>query len=436
MSTTQESPAPMETDQAPGVINEPAVAAKPLLALDPRRWLTAPSARAYPILIALALVWIAFDVRTSGTYFQAQNISNILVQTTEIGVLAIGIVVILLLGEIDLSVASTAAMAGVAAALVMAHWVPNAPDAVQAGAGVVTALVVGLVAGAFQGFWVAYLKVPSFVVTLGGLLAFQGVALALTNAQTVPIASDYFNALGASSGSALNAGYLAKSLGIVAALAIGLGYGLVLLQNYRDRRAHGLPTQQPGLIVAKGLGLLVLSLAIVLVLNKDLGVPVPVFVMFALLIIFAYVLRRTRFGRHIYATGGSAEAARRAGIEIRTVRWAAFAISGLMAGMAGIIFMARLNSAAAGSVGQDALLNAIAAAVIGGTSLFGGRGTIWSALLGALVLGSVQNGMDLTLAGNTNTTYYQYIVKGAILLLAVLVDTYAKSKSSAERATA
>lgn len=439
MSTTQEQEqaAASETDEALGTFSQPAAAGlTPLDYLQPRRWLTASGARAYPIIGALIIIWIVFEIWTSGTYLTAENVSNILVQMTEIGVLAIGIVVILLLGEIDLSVASTAALAGVAAALVMQDWVPHASAIPQAVAGVGAALVVGLACGGFQGWWVAYLRVPSFVVTLAGLLAFEGIALALTNATTIPIANDYFNALGASSATALNAGYLTKPLGILTALVVGIGYGLILFQNYRERRNQGLSTQSPAVLAGKAIALLVLALVVVFRLNRDLGVPLPVFIMFVLLVLFAYILRRTRFGRHIYATGGNTEAARRAGIDVRGLRWSAFAISGLMAGVAGIIFMARLNSASAGSVGQDALLNAIAAAVIGGTSLFGGRGTIWSALLGALVLASVQNGMDLTLAGNTNTNYYEYIVKGAILLLAVWLDTYARSKSSAERSEA
>ena len=430
MSVTQPLP---PAEQTPGVAGPFGDVRHRLATLAPRLGDYVLLLRPYLILVAVVVMWIAFDAATGGTYFKAENVSNILVQTTEIGVLAIGVVVILLLGEIDLSIASTAALAGVAAALVMQDWVPHAPDGVQALAGVGAALAIGLAAGAFQGYWVAYLQVPSFVVTLAGLLAFQGVALAISNASTVPILSDYFNSLGASGSSALNRGYLLGGIGLAVAIIGGLGFGLSLLLNWRDRAAHGLSVPAPTTLLIKGLGMLAVTVALVLVLNQNLGVPLPVLIMFALLVIFAYALRRTRFGRHIYATGGSTEAARRAGIDVRHVRWVAFVISGLMAGIAGVIFMAHLNGAAAGSIGQDALLNAIAAAVIGGTSLFGGRGTIWSALLGALVLASVQNGMDLTLAGNTNTNYYEFIVKGAILLLAVWLDTYAKSKSVVER---
>ena len=430
MGVTQQPPLPAQ--QTPEVAGQLWDVRHRITALAPRLGHYLLLLRPYLILIALVVMWIAFDQATNGTYFKAENVSNILVQTTEIGVLAIGVVVILLLGEIDLSIASTAAMAGTAAALVMQNWVPNAPDGLQALAGVGTALAIGIAAGTFQGFWVAYLRVPSFVVTLAGLLAFQGVALAITNASTVPISSDYFNSLGSTGSSALNRGYLLGGIGLAVAIVGGLGYGLSLLLNAQDRAAHGLPTPAPTTLLIKAVGMLALAVGLVLVLNHYLGVPLPVLIMFALLVVFAYTLRRTRFGRHIYATGGSTEAARRAGIDVRRVRWVAFVISGLTAGIAGVIFVAHLNSAAAGSIGQDALLNAIAAAVIGGTSLFGGRGTIWSALLGALVLGSVQNGMDLTLAGNTNTNYYEFIVKGVILLLAVWLDTYAKSKSVAE----
>lgn len=435
MSTMHGAPTSAEPDEAVATVAAAPAAANPLLSLNPRRWLSASASRAYPIIIALVIIWIGFDI-ANHNYFKAQNVSNILLYMTEIGVLGIGVVVILLLGEIDLSIASTAALSGTSAALVMQNWFPHASPGPQALAGIATALIIGIACGAFQGLWVAYLRIPSFVVTLAGLLAFQGIALAITNAQTVPIGNDYFNSLGAAgTGSVLDGGYLPAAVGIVVAIATGLGYGLVLYQNYRDRQANGLSTQPPVFLAAQAAVVLVIALGVVLVLNHDRGVPLPVFIMFVLLILFAYVLRRTRYGRHIYATGGSTEAARRAGIDVQRLRWSAFVISGLMAGIASVIFMANLNSAAAGSIGQDALLNAIAAAVIGGTSLFGGRGTIWAALLGAMVLSSVQTGMDLTLAGNTNTNYYEFIVKGAILLVAVWLDTYAKSKSPIGRAT-
>jgi D-xylose transport system permease protein len=289
------------------------------------------------------------------------------------------------------------------------------------------------------------MRVPSFIVTLALLLALGGIGLVLTNSQTVTVTNDLFNALGASSSSALDGGYLPPALwgdhknilhlsaGMLAVLVLGLGYTLVLLGNARVRLASGLAAPSAVRLLSQGLAITVISLAVVDVLDHYQGVPLPVFFLFVFLIVFSYVLRSTRFGRHVYATGGNAEAARRAGISIRRIRWSAFVLAGLMAGLGGVIYTARNNANNGGTVDQSFLLLVIASAVIGGTSLFGGRGSVWSALTGALVLASVQTGMALTLTETTNAQYFQYIVEGAILLGVAWLDTYARSRSAGSR---
>ena len=445
MATKEQPKVPLEEDAPQAPVAEAAVVENPLgKLLDPREWLAGGGGRTIPLLVAMVIMWILFDVATSGVYLGSQNITNILVYTAEYGIVAIGVVVVLLLGEIDLSLGSLVALSGCTGAMVMIEWVPNAPDFEKMLVGVAASLIVGLLCGIFTGFWVAVMKIPSFVVTLAGLLAFSGIALVITNSNTETITSDYFNAWGSTSISAFNSGYLGAligkgdqplhlSVGILLALVGGIGYILVLLATAAGRRKAGLKSRPVPLLLAQGIGITLGAVVLIDIIDRYQGVPLPVFVFVLLLIVFSYVLRRTRFGRHVYATGGNAEAARRSGISIQQIRWSAFVLSGLMAGIVGVIFMARDASASAGAVDPSFLLLCIASAVIGGTSLFGGRGSVWSALTGALILASVQTGMNLTLT-STNATYYQYIVEGAILLGAVWLDTYSKNKSTVDRA--
>ncbi len=447
MATVEEPVADAELPADAASAADPAApTGNPIAAfLDPRSWLTTSTGRTIPLIVALVGMWIVFDVQTGGVYLGSFNIANILVDTSLYGIVAIGVVVVLLLGEIDLSLGSLVNLCGCSAALIMIEWVPTWPAIPQMLVGVAASLVIGVICGAFQGFWVAVMKVPSFVVTLAGLLAFQGISLVITNTQTVTVTNDYFNAFGSSSISAFNHGYLPMlagsktsiihfSAGILVGLVIGCGYTLYLLGNARSRKRAGLASRS-GVLVLQGLALTIIGVGLADTLDRFQGVPLSVFCLIVLLIVFAYILRRTRFGRHIYATGGNAEAARRAGIAIQRVRWSAFIISGLMAGVVGVIFLARDNSINGTSVDPSFLLLCIASAVIGGTSLFGGRGSVWSALTGALILSSVQYGMNITMTASADAQYYQYIVEGGILLAAVWLDTYAKGRSSANRAT-
>jgi D-xylose transport system permease protein len=408
-------------------------------AFDPREWITRGGGRSLPILAALVIMWIVFDIWSSGVFLSGQDVANILIQTTEFGVVSIGIVVVLLLGEIDLSLGSLVVLCGPASALIMNEWVPTEPDLVRAIVGVAASLIIGALCGFFQGFWVAVMRIPSFVVTLAGLLVFYGISLIITNSLTTIITSSFFKALGGASDdtTVLNGGLLPVmigrgtdvfhlSAGMLVGVAVGLIYLASLLLRRRDRLANGLSAKPLTLIIGQTLGLTLVGVALADLLDHFYGVPIPVVIMLVFLMGFAYVLGRTRFGRHIYATGGNAEAARRAGIPIQRIRWAAFVISGTMAGAGAVIIAARPYATSTGSVGSDFLLDVIAAAVIGGTSLFGGRGTVWSALLGALVLSTIVYGMGLTLvAGSSNGTYYEYVVEGAILLIAVMIDTFA-----------
>jgi len=405
--------------------------------LDLRQLFAFDAARSLPLIVGLIILWIWFDRASGGIFFGGQNISDILINACQIGVVAIGVVVVLLMAEIDLSLGSLVALCGCSSALIMQEWVPNAPDFERMLVGVAASLIIGAICGFWNGFWVAVVRVPSFVVTLAALLSFQGIALYITNSQTIGVTSAYFNALGATESTVLNSGYLANiwgdpknivhlSIGMLLALAMGIGYLVFLLLRRRDRTRNGLLAPSLVLPFVKAAGLTLVSLLVVEKLDYFRGIPIPVIIFVGLLVFFAYILGRTRYGRHIYAVGGNAEAARRSSIPVQRLRWSAFVISGTMAGAGAVILTAQNLSISAGTVGPDVLLNCIAAAVIGGVSLFGGRGSVWSVLLGSLILASVQQGILETLAGGSSNGFYEtFIAKGAILLLAVALDTIA-----------
>ena len=427
--------------------------------IDPRRWLETAGGRTIPILVAMAVIWIYFEIATHGLFFTPGNVTNILTVASLYGIVAIGEVVVLLLGEIDLSLGSLVGASGCAACAAMVepmNWnilgvsihlgfIQGAAPVPQMLMGAGVAILFGVVAGTVLGFAVAYLHIPSFVVTLSGLLGFYGLALVITNAQTIPVTNQYYESLG-SSGTEFNHGYLPTilgsgtdffhlSIGMIIAAVGGLLYTLTLVSGDVAKRRQGLSGRSASWPIAQGLILTLVAVAICWSLDRDQGVQLPFLVFVAFLVVFSYLAKRTSFGRHIYATGGNAEAARRAGIAIRRVRMSAFIISGFCAGTVGVLFFAYFGSANGGEPDPSFLLLCIASAVIGGTSLFGGRGSIWAALTGAVMLSSVQTGMGLTLASNTNGEYYEWIVQALILFAAVWLDTSIRRRSTVGRRT-
>jgi D-xylose transport system permease protein len=366
-----------------------------------------------PVIFGLIVIWTFFQVQDHH-FLTPRNLSNLILQIAVDGVIAIGVVLVLLLGEIDLSVGSvsgvTAAVLGV---LVSIHHVPW-------WTGILVMLACGCVIGAFQGVWSAVIGVPSFVVTLAGLLGWLGVQLRVLGSEgTLNVVEPHIVSIMSS--------YLPQAWGWVLALGISALYGAARLVHREQRRRAGLATL-PALELAVTLaGVAAVALIVVAVLNQWQGVPTAGVILVALVASFAWVTTRTRFGRHIYAVGGNAEAARRAGINVTAVRVAVFTLSSFLAAFGGLLAVSRNQAAGTLTGGGTLLLEAIAAAVIGGTSLFGGRGTVWSALLGSLVIGSVSNGLDLT----SEAAEVKYIVQGAILLAAVTVDALSRRKRGA-----
>jgi D-xylose transport system permease protein len=365
--------------------------------------------RAYTMVFALIAIWIYFHYSTGQIFLEPRNFSNLMRQTSVTGVLAVGMLMVIVAGQIDLSVGSVVGLAGGVAAIAQGWF----------GWGLVPSLAVGLltafVIGAGQGSLVAYLNIPAFIVTLGGLLAWRGVVLGLTRGETIPLRLQAFKSIGQD--------YVDPRIGwVIAFLAVAAVVWLALASN-RARKRHGLETRS----IASTAFNIALPSAVILwftyVMNTYEGIPIPVIILIAIALAGAFLTQNTTFGRYLYAIGGNPDAARLSGINIRQHILAVFCIMGVLAGIAAIIYTARVGSASP-DAGQLLELDAIAACVIGGTSLMGGRGTVFGAILGALIMASLDNGMSL----KSVQPYMQNIIKGAILVTAVGLDMAGRRK--------
>jgi len=369
-----------------------------------------------PVIVALAAITIFFSAK-SGVFFTAVNFDNLLVQMAGTAVMAIGVVFVLLLGEIDLSIGSVSGIGGVVVAELQQAGTGHNLGGVGA---IILALVAGALIGAFQGSFVAVLGVPSFVVTLAGLLAFQGVILQRLGSEgvigiqnsTVNDVANYF---------------LPKDWGWGIAAAVAVALVGTAVGSYVTRRRAGLATGNLTLMVLRLAAVAGVTFGVVAICNHSRGVPFAGLLVVGLVVFWTYVARRTTFGRHVYAVGGNPEAARRSGINVPRIRILVFMISGAMAALGGIVFAARLSSVDLNAGGGTTLLDAISAAVIGGTSLFGGRGYVRAALLGALVIKTIENGLDLL----GQTDWVKDVTTGVILLAAVTLDTVSRRRLQA-----
>jgi D-xylose transport system permease protein len=317
---------------------------------------------------------------------------------------------VLLLGEIDLSVGYVSGMGGVIAALLLEPG-KNIPTSVA----IALALGTGVAIGVGQGFFVARVGVPSFVVTLAGLLGWNGVLLQIIGSSgTIVIQNSVIDGIANQ--------YMSAALAWIVAIALVAAYAFQQLSNVVRRRQSGLPNDPMVFVVGRIVILAIAAIAVVVIANSDRGLPYVTLIMVGSYVIWTFVAERTRFGRHIYAVGGNAEAARRAGINVANIKIAVFAISGFMAALGGLVLASRLSSVDTSTGGGTILLYSIAAAVIGGTSLFGGRGTIKSAFLGAIVITMIDNGLGL-LNVSAGT---KYIVTALVLLAAVTLDSLSR----------
>jgi len=369
-----------------------------------------------PIIVGEIAVVIIFGF-TATNFFTAVNFVNLITESAGTAMLAFGVVFVLLLGEIDLSIGY---VAGIGALIVAELQLPGSSWQVNGLIAMVVAVAVCAVIGGFQGSIVAFIGVPSFVVTLGGFLIWQGVILnKLEQRGTIIIQDRWINYTDA---------YIFSHLGgwLIAAIVTAL-YPLSVLYKKIAARETEIAKQNPYTFALRTIGVAVVAFGTVAVSNHGrviktaLGLPLAGVIVIFFFILLTFLAKWTTFGRHVYAVGGNAEAARRAGINVPRIRVLVFMISGATAGIGGIIFAAQVNSVALTFPPGNLLLNAIASAVIGGVSLFGGRGEVRGALLGALLIGTLQNGLNTLNVSNG----WIYIITGLVLLGAVMLDTVA-----------
>jgi ABC-type xylose transport system permease subunit len=365
---------------------------------------------ALPVIVGLVVIVIVFQSLNS-VFLSSGNLVNLAQSIPSTGIIAIGVVLVLLLGEIDLSVAAVSGAAGAVLAVLSANRGYSALVAV------VLALAVGAAIGLLQGLVFTKLGVPSFVVTLAGLLIWQGLQLRVlgeTGSVNLPV------------GEALQkfgqASFVLNSLGYALAVAVSALMFLSMLRQAQRRRAAGLAARPVTELAIRAGALLVLLVVVIYVLSQDRGVPWTLVLFLALVAVVDLVLRRTRYGRAIFAIGGNIEAARRAGINVDRVRTSVFVLTSTFAALGGIVAACYLGGVDQQFQGGDVLINSIAAAVIGGTSLFGGRGRALSALLGILVIGAIANGLLLVNLKQQD----RYIITGVVLIASVVIDSLAR----------
>lgn len=360
-----------------------------------------------PVLLTLLVVVVYFQITSGGYFLHAENLSDLSQQIAETGIIGLGAILVLLLGEIDLSMASVAVLCAVVMAVLTERLHQPAYIAIPA------ALLTGALIGAINGFFVAVLRVPAFIVTLAGSIGYAGLLLAILYPQDTLIIREPF--VVALAGSATS--FLPDIYGVGLPLLAVLLYVISLLYMRERRRKMDLRVEPLGNLLLKTGIPVVLVAGAVVAFEGYHGIPYSTAIFIGLVLLFWIILTKTSFGRHVYAVGGNIEAARRAGINVISLRIGVFVLCSTLAAVGGIIGASREN-AVASAVSSTLLLQAIGAAVIGGVSLFGGRGSVWAIVLGALVIGALQNGLTL----NSQPTSTIQMVEGTVLLLAVTVD--------------
>ncbi|MDQ6788440.1 MAG: sugar ABC transporter permease [Acidobacteriota bacterium] len=368
------------------------------------------SLRAYTMVGALALIWIYFHWATGAIFLTPRNLSNLMLQTSVTGILAVGMLMVIVSGNIDLSVGSVLGLAGGIAAIALTNWnyglVPS----------ILLAIAVGVAIGVFQGTLIAYANIPAFIVTLGGLLAWRGAIKGISKSETVPVADPVFKQIGQS--------YIPAQIGWILAAAAILFVLAIGFRRAQSQKTFGLGEANFGGELLKAILPIASIVLFIYMMNSYAGIPIPVLILLAVALLGVFITNFTTFGRYLYAIGGNTDAARLSGIDTKGNVLKVFALLGALTGIAALIFTARVGSAApdAGTLKE---LDAIAACVIGGASLVGGRGTIFGALLGALIMASLDNGMSLL----NIRDFVQEIIKGSILVAAVGADMLGRRQS-------
>jgi D-xylose transport system permease protein len=372
-----------------------------------------------PTVVGLVLIWLVLQL-VNPNFLTPLNLTNLVLQIAAVGTIAVGLVLVLLLGEIDLSVGVVSGLAAVVMAVLNVK--AGIPGPIAALAGVGTGLVIGLI----HGSWITKLRIPSFIVTLAGQLAWQGALLyVLGSTGTVNLRDRFILSLAGT--------FLKRDVPGGEALSWVIGgafvslYAVGLWWERRQRLNAGLAARSLRALITQVAIIAVGGLGAIMILNADRGLPSALVLFVGVVVVFDFITRRTVIGRSIAIVGGNPEAARQAGLDVDLIRIAVFGLASMLAAFGGILAASRLLAVHQSSGSGDVLLNAIAAAVIGGVSVFGGRGNVWSAVLGALVIGSISNGMDLLVVAPP----VKFMVTGAVLLGAVTIDALGRRRRDA-----
>ncbi len=373
--------------------------------------------REYGLLISLIAIMVFFQVMTDGTLFQPLNLTNLILQNSYIIVMALGMLLVIVAGHIDLSVGSVSGFIGGVAAVLMVNY-----DVHFALASIIC-LVLGGVIGAAQGYWVAFHKIPSFIVTLAGMLVFKGLALAVLQGSSVGPFPAEFQLLSTGFIPDPFAGEALRITSLIAGLLMAVGLLVVKVRGRADRIRHGMDNEPMVFFALKNLVFAAMIAAFSYLLSSYKGLPNVLIVMLLLMLVYDFVTSKTTVGRRIYALGGNEKAARLSGIKTERLTFYTFINMGVLAALAGLIFAARLNTATP-KAGLGFELDVIAACFIGGASASGGVGKVLGAVIGAFIMGVMNNGMSIMGIGID----YQQVIKGLVLLAAVVVDVYNKNK--------
>ncbi len=385
--------------------------------------------KTYTMIFALLFIWLLFGFLTDWIFFSPRNLSNLFRQMTIISFLSIGMVLVIVTGNIDLSVGSATGLVSAVVAYLQAVILPDIlikilPHVAETKLGIISTIItviialgVGLLIGIWQGSLIAYLGIPAFIVTLGGMLIFRGGVLGITQGKTIVPVEDSLRLIAQ--------GYIPKNIGLILAAITVVVIFFYTFRSRKLKKAYGFEIGSLTNDILKASFFSLLIVGYVLIMNSYRGIQNPVLLMAVIALLFSYIARNTRFGRYVYAIGGNQEATRLSGVNIKKNVFNVFILMGLLSGVAGIVLTAYV---AAGTIGGgiNYELSAIAACVIGGTSLMGGEGTIVGALVGALIMASLENGMSVM----NMDIFWQYIIKGLVLIFAVYVDIASKKRKS------
>lgn len=368
--------------------------------------------RQYGMGIALVSIMLLFEILTGGLLLKPLNINNIILQNSYILVLAVGMLLVIITGNVDLSVGSVVAFVGAIGAMLMVNY--NVPVILT----IIICLVIGGLIGAWQGFWIAYMRIPAFIVTLAGMLVFRGLTLVILNGQTIAPLPDGFKLM--------SAGFIpGRFTAIIAGIVVSLIFVYMEIKKRKRKMAHDFAVSSMSSLVAKSIAAIVIINLFTLCLASYKGIP-NVLVLLTLLICgYGFITNKTIAGRHVYALGGNEKAAALSGIKTKKTMFWVYVNMGVMAALAGMVFAGRLN-AATPKAGTNFELDAIAACYIGGASALGGVGTVFGAIIGGLVMGVLNNGMSILGV----SVDWQQTIKGLVLLAAVAFDIYSKNKAS------